>query len=187
MLRNVECGHWKSVGLEVGAVGLSNPQADWSICFEEEANRIRKTCGDALRTVEHIGSTAVPRLIAKPILDIMPLLTSSSHASILINGLQKLGYAYKGEFGIRGRYYFILTHGNCKLVNLHAYPHDHTEVSRHLAFRDALRSDSDAMTRYANLKQLLARKHASDVEAYAEAKNAFIDELLTPLGYIRPG
>lgn len=154
----------------------------WADLFAQERAAIVQACGCRVSAVHHIGSTAVPGLAAKPIIDIRAVLQEPEDGVLCIKPLGRLGYGFRCANGIDGRYYF--TKGNPRSRHLHMYPSDHPEVGRHLRFRDYLRSDPDAAAAYADLKLRLAARFANDPLAYATAKDEFcarVDRLATGL------
>jgi GrpB-like predicted nucleotidyltransferase (UPF0157 family) len=154
----------------------------WADLFERERAAIVQACGCHVSAVHHIGSTAVPGLASKPIIDILAVLREPEDGVLCIASLARLGYGFRGANGIDGRHYF--TKGNPRSHHLHMYPSDHPEVGRHLRFRDYLRSDPDQAAAYADLKLRLAARFADDPQAYAAAKDevcARIDRLAASL------
>jgi len=154
----------------------------WTDLFARERAAIVQACGCHVSAVHHIGSTAVPGLAAKPVIDILAVLREPEDGVLCIAPLKVLGYRFRGANGIDGRYYF--TKGNPRSRHLHMYPADHPEVGRHLRFRDYLRSDPDEAAAYADLKLRLAARFADDLLAYAAAKDEFcarIDRLAASL------
>lgn len=166
------------LGLPRGCVEVVPYQPAWASLFEREARCIRQACGAAVVALEHIGSTAVPGLPAKPILDIMPGLAHHEDGQQTIEPITRLGYEYLGEHGIAGRYFFVKRRGDLSLVHLHMYEVGHPEWRQHLRFRDHLRGDRRAAAEYAALKQRLAEQHPRDRVAYTDAKAAFIQAIL---------
>jgi GrpB-like predicted nucleotidyltransferase (UPF0157 family) len=128
--------------------------------------------------VEHIGSTAVPGMPAKPILDLMPGVATPEDAQRCVEPIRSLGYEYKGEMEIPGRFYFVLRHNGLSMTHLHLFPTSHPEWQKHLRFRDYLRAHSEAAAEYARLKRELAGKFATQRQAYTNAKDAFIQSIL---------
>lgn len=175
--------------LIIGAVWMSKRRIvvapydpRWADLFALERAAIVQACGCHVSAVHHIGSTAVPGLAAKPIIDILAVLREREDGVLCIVPLTRLGYRFRGANGIDGRYYF--TKGSPRSHHLHMYPSDHPEVGRHLRFRDYLRSDPDQATAYAHLKLCLAARFADDPQAYATAKDEFcarIDRLAAGL------
>jgi GrpB-like predicted nucleotidyltransferase (UPF0157 family) len=144
----------------------------WPQMFEEEKVRILKAVRGLDVTVEHVGSTSVLGLAAKPIIDIMALVPEPATGEKSVAPLTAIGYEYRGELGIPGRFYF--NKGVPSTHHLHMYPFGHPEIERHLLFRDYLRAQPDAAREYAELKRALAEKYRDDREAYTEAKTEFI-------------
>ncbi len=163
-----------------------NPR--WPSLFEEEKARILDAIGFWLADSQHVGSTAVPGLAAKPIIDIALGLRNLSDGERCIAPLQALGYEYRGEAGIPGRLFFRkLTDrpdagqtydGVSRTHHLHMYETKHEEWARHLVFRDYLREHKDVARQYADLKKRLAAELGRDLEGYADAKSEFVRSVL---------
>lgn len=150
---------------------------DWAVAYQREAEQLRHIFGKKLIAIHHIGSTSVPGLAAKPIIDIMPvveeigLLDASCIAS-----MAAYGYEAKGENGISGRSYFIKG-GSSRTHHVHVYGAASPEIERHLAFRDYLIAHPDWATSYGRLKQELAALHPWDIAAYINGKEALALEI----------
>lgn len=151
--------------------------SDWRQRFETEAAAVRAALGDALLGVEHIGSTSVPGLPAKPIIDMMPLVRDVREVDRRISAMAAAGYTPRGEFGLPGRRYFVKGPAHARLVHCHIYAADNPEVERHLAFRDYLRTHPAERDAYAQLKMQLAQAHPTDIVAYMDGKNGLIKQL----------
>jgi GrpB-like predicted nucleotidyltransferase (UPF0157 family) len=147
----------------------------WAEIFAEEKMRILEALDDPDVAVEHVGSTSVPGLAAKPIIDIMVVVPDPAAGETAIAPLTVLGYDYRGELGISGRFYFAK--GRPHRYHLHMYPRGHPETARHLIFRDYLRANPEAADVYAKLKRELAEKFHEDREAYTAAKSDFIKSI----------
>ncbi len=168
-----------------GGVVLRPYDPIWPIRFEEARRGLLEACGGLLVAVEHVGSTAVPGLGAKPYLDLMPGLRRYEDGPGLVEPLAALGYVYRGEYGIRGRHYFnrqVEGDPHVWKHNVHAFAVGHYEWERHLVFRDALRADPALRDQYWAVKVELASRHVDDVEAYAEAKSAFVERVIAAAG-----
>lgn len=152
----------------------------WLAAAAEECLRITEACGPALVRVEHIGSTSVPGLIAKPVLDLMPLVRRFDDGFACVAPMRALGYWFAGEFGIAGRHLFVK--GSPRTHHAHMLVEGSKEARRHLAVRGVLRGDPEMAARYAALKQDLAPKFGSDRTGYAEAKSALMRELFDRAG-----
>jgi GrpB-like predicted nucleotidyltransferase (UPF0157 family) len=157
----------------------------WPQRYQEAAALIRGACGPVLIAIEHIGSTSIPGLASKPYLDIMPGVATFEDGFSLIAGMESLGYASRGEFGIPGRHYFTKWVERDEHIwkhNVHAYPVGHIGWVRHLVFRDALRAHDPVRDEYEALKHRLAAEHPDDVNAYADAKGEFVERVIAAHG-----
>jgi GrpB-like predicted nucleotidyltransferase (UPF0157 family) len=173
---------WESLGTCGRHIELLPYSPLWPRLFAREAQRILEACPAVIVAVEHIGSTAVPGLPAKPILDLMPGLAVHADGLRAIVPLQQLGYEYRGENGIPGRYYFDLCREQRVVVHAHTYEIGTWNWRRHLLFRDYLRAHPAVAAEYAALKQELALRYRNDRVAYTEAKGAFINEVVARAG-----
>jgi GrpB-like predicted nucleotidyltransferase (UPF0157 family) len=143
----------------------------WAELFETEKTCLIKAAGGAILEAHHAGSTAVPGLAAKPIVDIVVELSRPLNAAE-IAAVEALGYEYRGEQGISGRQYF--SHRVAPSVHVHCYVNGHPDIERMLTFRDYLRSHPDTAAAYETLKRRLAVCHRFDRVAYTEAKTEFV-------------
>ncbi|MEX2229932.1 MAG: GrpB family protein [Dehalococcoidia bacterium] len=149
----------------------------WPEWFAHAAEAIRGACGTRLVGLEHIGSTSVPGLAAKPIIDVMPLLARFADGFACVEPLEALGYISRGEFGIPGRHYFVRNEGRERPPeHVHMYEQGADEAVRHLLLRDYLRAHPDRAEAYGTLKRALAVRFRDDRVAYTEAKSDFILE-----------
>lgn len=130
--------------------------SDWPKIFSEEAVKIKEALGINCRDIYHIGSTSVPGLLAKPIIDMAIIVDKPDEA---IQPLENLGFKYKGEYNIPMRLYFSRSEGT--LCNLHVYEDGHPEIELNLAFRDFLRNHPEACNEYAALKERLLQEKSS--------------------------
>lgn len=149
---------------------------DWPRLFGREAERLRSVLGDVALRIEHVGSTSVPGLTAKPIVDVLLVVPDSADEPCYLPRLQAAGYVLR----IREPDWFEhrLVKGPDTDVNLHVFSAGAAEVERMLRFRDRLRADDAARERYARTKHALARRTWRHVQDYADAKTAVIDEIL---------
>jgi GrpB-like predicted nucleotidyltransferase (UPF0157 family)/predicted RNA-binding protein associated with RNAse of E/G family len=154
----------------------------WPSIYAEERDRILKATGNRLAAIEHVGSTAVPRLGAKPIIDIMVAVRELSDANKWIPPLKSIGYEYvpEQEKEIPERRFF--RKGPEGVPNEHFHLHMVEQSGafwkKHLLFRDYLRSHPEVAQQYCRLKVELAKKCSSDREAYTEAKTSFIESVI---------
>jgi len=146
----------------------------WAVMFEQEAARLLQLLGDELISVHHIGSTAVPGLAAKPIIDVLPVTRDLGRIDELAPALVDAGYTAWGEYGIAGRRYFTKDQDNVRTHNVHVFEHGRLQIERHLAFRDFLRSHDAVRDEYGALKREVYARHPDDIEAYMDGKDAWI-------------
>ena len=149
----------------------------WVEQFREEASRIASVFGGELLSIHHIGSTSIPGMSAKPIIDIMPVVRDILKVETFNEGMIQLGYTPMGEYGIAGRRHFVKG-ADVRTHHVHSYEPENPEVKWHLDFRDYLIAHEDDARRYAQLKASLASKHRHDLEAYTQGKAAFIKGVL---------
>ena len=159
--------------------------ASWPARYERERASIVETLGDVMEgvaAIEHVGSTAVPGLAAKPIIDIMIGVRELPVGEGCVQPLESLGYEYRGELfpGIPGRYYF--RKGNPRSHQLHLVEHRSEFWQRHILFRDLLGESPAVAQEYSALKKELAVQYRTDRLAYTEAKTTFIESALAQAG-----
>lgn len=161
-------------------VELSEPDARWPKRFAVEAKRIRAVLDDDLNPrIEHVGSTAIPGIAAKPILDIVLILPAEAGWDRLVAPLESLDYVYWAENPRSDRMFFVKgmpPYGTRRTHHVHVRrPDDAVDM---LLFRDHLSQRSDVAARYEALKRRLVRHHPTDREAYTRAKDRFIAAVL---------
>jgi len=167
------------LGLEADVVRLVPYDPRWPGLFREEAERITalvSAAGLPLLTLEHVGSTAVPGLAAKPVLDLAAGRMGAVAAAHYVPVFEGAGYVYRGERGLPGREFF--RRGSPRTHHVHLVERDGPHWQGFLRFRRILREVEEARQAYASLKDELARRHPRDREAYVEGKKAFIEEIL---------
>ena len=166
------------LGLGNDKVSLSPYQNAWSKLFKEEKKRLEEVIGNDVLDIQHIGSTAVPGLSAKPILDIGVAVKSFEAAFALVSSIEELGYTYRGENGIPRRHYFVKGSPDKRTHHLHMFEKTNEEWTTHLLFRDYLRAHPEVAAAYQQLKEDLAAKHPNDRKAYTDGKHEFIQAVL---------
>ena len=150
--------------------------ARWPVTFREWRDRLANALGTAAVSIEHIGSTAVPGLAAKPVIDIQVTVRELDQEAAYVPAVEALGVALRARE--RGHRYFRPAGALPRTVQIHVYATGSEEERVHLLFRDHLRSDASARDDYARMKQEAARRYRGDRIAYNEAKTGFIlDEL----------
>ncbi len=157
-------------------VRIAPYNADWPRRFAAEAAQIRAALGERALAIHHIGSTAVPGLPAKPIVDIMVAVRRLEDAIACIPPLRRLGYLFVDYPQNTDRRFF--KKGKPRTHHLHIVEAGSDSLRRHLAFRDALRADPALCRAYAALKRDLANRFQTDRAAYTENKTAFIERAL---------
>lgn len=150
----------------------------WPEQAAAEAARIQALLGDNCIAVHHIGSTSVPGLSAKPILDFLPVVRELAAVDRLNPRFAALGYEALGEYGIPSRRYFRRKAGEEDVVHIHAFGQESAgEIRRHLAVRDFLRTHPADAAAYGELKRRMAQRYPLDIEGYCDGKDAFVKEL----------
>jgi GrpB-like predicted nucleotidyltransferase (UPF0157 family) len=149
----------------------------WPALFEEIRAQLWDVLHDVALTVEHVGSTAVPGLAAKPIIDISVVVPSADEVPLAIQRLAALGYTHLGNLGIEGREAFRRPPDSPR-HNLYVCPQGSLGLRNHLAVRDYLRSHPEKIRAYGELKQELARRFPDDIESYVDGKTGLILEIL---------
>jgi len=164
--------HDTKVGLEHGTVRLASYTPAWRILFNSEKKALLIALRGLALGIEHIGSTSIPDMDAKPIVDIAVAVASLDEIQKCVQPLSSVGYEYKGEYGLPGRHFF--TKGTPHTHYLHVVAKESQYWNAWLLFRDYLAGNSNAAKEYSNLKQDLAKKYESDRDAYTKAKSKFI-------------
>ena len=155
----------------------------WGEAFEQIKKEIIAAAGDLILSVEHVGSTSVTGLCAKPCIDIDAVIESYSVFDDVVCALSKIGYIHEGDLGIKDREAFKYS-GKMHLMKHHLYvcPKDSSELRRHIAFRDYLRANPEAVKEYSRIKEEGAELFFFDIDKYIEHKSPFINEFYKMLG-----
>ncbi|MFI4975259.1 MAG: GrpB family protein [Caulobacterales bacterium] len=155
----------------------------WPQRYETLRVRIAEALGDLAASIEHVGSTSVPGLAAKPTIDLNVVLRSPDELGEVIGRLARLGYAHEGDLGIAGREAFATPPGyGTHDHHLYVCAPDWVGHGEQLAFRDYLRTHPHAALAYARLKRSLAARHRNDRAGYANAKAGFVRAVLKRAG-----
>ena len=139
-----------------------------------ECDRIRKAAGATLLAVHHIGSTSIAGIVAKPTIDLLPVVDSLDALEARREQIEQLGYLWRGEFGIPGRRYCVLERDGRRIFHVHFFARGNENIARHLAFRDYLRAHRDEALAYEAVKRAAAEAHPHNSLAYSEHKSAWI-------------
>ena len=150
----------------------------WPGAFAREAAGLTDSLGDVLLSVEHIGSTSIPGLAAKPVIDILAVVERVDALDTRSTSFEALGYQVMGEFGIAGRRYFRKDDADGRRTHqVHAYSLGADEVTRHLNFRDYLRAHEAVAEGYLSLKKALIDRCVDDMPCYSDGKTDFIRDI----------
>lgn len=152
---------------------------EWQTMFEDEKKILETALGDVRAKIEHIGSTAVTELAAKPVIDLMVGLEDFSIADSVVPKIEALAYDYiqKYESVMPFRRFLIKERDGIRTHHIHMVGIGSEFWERHILFRDYLRQNTDVAVQYASLKRELARRDWKDVNEYADAKTEFIREI----------
>ena len=147
---------------------LLSYQESWKDDFEKIAKELKTALGDLILKIEHVGSTSVQGLSAKPIIDIDLVIA--------------IGYAHEGNLGIEGREAFAYSgKEHLQVHHLYVCPENSPELKRHLAFRDYLRSHPEAILSYGEVKEKAAKLFSKDIDKYIAYKSSIIEEIYKEL------
>lgn len=150
----------------------------WKSAFDEIKKEIENTIGDLIIGIEHVGSTSVEGLSAKPCIDIDVVIKNYSIFDSVVSKLNTIGYSHVGDQGIKDREVFKYS-DKLHLQKHHLYvcPQQSEELHRHITFRDFLRSNPEAVKKYSLVKETAARLFPDDIDKYIEYKSPCIKEL----------
>ncbi len=151
----------------------------WTQSFAHIRSRIAPALAGVATGIEHVGSTSVPALSAKPVIDVDAIVKDGDVASAIAR-LASLGYEHRGDLGVPQREAF--RHGHVPAHNLYVCVAGSLHLRNHLALRDALRADRDLVREYGALKRDLARRFPNDIDAYVAGKTAFVTGVLERSG-----
>ena len=158
-------------------VALSSYDPRWLAQFKRAAVQLQTVLGDEAVAIYHIGSTAIPGIKAKPIIDILIEVRDIERVDGFNAALAALGYRARGENGAPGRRYFTLGDGEQRSQHVHIFQSGHPEIARHLNFRDYLRAHPQAARVYEAMKIQKAQQFAHDSLQYTEAKTQLVNQI----------
>jgi GrpB-like predicted nucleotidyltransferase (UPF0157 family) len=151
----------------------------WAAQAAAESARLAEAIGPTLIHIEHVGSTSIPGIRAKPTIDLQPIVKSLADLDARQPQVEALGYIWRGEFGIPGRRYCIREENRRRLFHVHCHEQGHPEIARTLVFRDYLRAHTEEAKAYEALKIACAAAHPDDTLAYSNAKGDWIRACIT--------
>lgn len=156
----------------------------WPQQFAAEASTIKTILGEKCDSIHHIGSTAIPTMLAKPTIDILVVVKN-----LAVDGLnplfEKNGYHCMGEYGIPGRRYYWKGSSVQHDYHIHLFERNDPEIARHVAFRDYLRQHTESALGYANIKYYLQAQFPEDISAYVQGKDSFVRYIDYQTGHLK--
>jgi GrpB-like predicted nucleotidyltransferase (UPF0157 family) len=164
------------IGLEKGIVRLVPYTKEWERLFQAEKPRLQAAVGKVVLDIQHVGSTSIPGMVAKPIIDIAIAIENFEEAAVCVKPIEQLGYEYKGENGIPRRHYFVK--GNPTTHHLHINEIGGRNWKDLILFRDYLTQHAEIAKEYAELKLTLARRYPTNRQSYLDGKAPFIERVL---------
>lgn len=167
-----------ALGLAQGALALVSYDRHWPALFTAEARRLKQALGDGILAIEHIGSTAVPGLAAKPVIDMMAAVADSARLPEMAKRLAGMGYEDLGEAGVPGRGFFVLGPVNRRTHHLSLVGREAGYWGLQILFRDYLRAHADSARAYAALKAALQRQPDMTRERYTDSKTDFVRQVI---------
>jgi GrpB-like predicted nucleotidyltransferase (UPF0157 family) len=162
---------------------VSEYDPQWPAAFEQIRLRVAPALTGIAIAVEHVGSTSVPALSAKPIVDI-DVIVRADDVAVAVERLRPLGYEHQGDLGVPQREAF--RHEHTPAHNLYVCVAGSLHLRNHLALRDGLRADPGLVREYGALKRDLARRFRNDIDAYVAGKTPFVTSVLERTGAFSP-
>lgn len=151
---------------------------EWKSDFEKIKNELKAVIGDLIVGIEHVGSTSVEGLSAKPCIDIDVIIKDYSVFGAVVDRLNTIGYIHEGNLGIQDREAFKYTEKpHLQEHHLYVCPQDSEELHRHITFRNFLRSNPEARKKYGQTKETAAELFPNDIDRYIQYKSPCIEEL----------
>lgn len=151
------------------------PDPAWQKAFQTESKQLALVMGENIVTIHHIGSTAIPGIYAKPVIDFLIEAKSITKIDKQNTAMAAIGYEAMGEFGLPGRRYFRKNRSpEVRTHNVHIYEVGSSEIIRHLAFRDYMIAHPDAAQQYSELKRQLVKQYPHDIKGYMDGKDEFV-------------
>ena len=166
------------IGLASDRVLLCEHNDAWQRIFQQEHKRLQDAIGEYVLDIQHVGSTSIQGIPAKPIIDIAVAVDNFEEATRCIAPLEEIGYEYKGENGVPRRHYFVKGTVEKRICHLHMNEVQGIDWIAQIAFRDFLRIRPEAARQYAEVKERLAQQFSTDRMAYTECKTGIIGKIM---------
>jgi GrpB-like predicted nucleotidyltransferase (UPF0157 family) len=171
------------LGLDYGTVRLERTTEAWLIAGSRLREEVQASLGPLVAGVEQIGSSSVPGLLSKPIVDLAAGLAESGSLGVVTDRMESIGWVYRGDAGDSGGHVFVLEDRPWhRVAHLHVVEYEGSQWRRYMRFRDVLCRSSDARERYEVVKSRLADQHGTDRNAYTDGKTEVVKELLAEFG-----
>ena len=155
----------------------------WKSDFEKIRNELVAAIGDLIISIEHVGSTSVEGMSAKPCIDIDVVIKDYSVFSEVVKGLSAIGYIHEGDLGIKDREAFKYSDKpHLQTHHLYVCPQNSAELHRHITFRNFLRNNPDAVKKYSQIKETAAELYPDSIDKYIQYKSPCIEELYAECG-----
>lgn len=164
------------LGLKRGELQLADSHEEWNLYFEQMRELLSGALGQRALTIEHIGSTSIPGILAKPIVDVCIGITSYEAGFDYVPIMEKIGFEYFGQYGLEGRHYYM-NEGILKKCHVHMLRFDSIDYIEHILFRDYLRENPDEAQLYSSFKKSLVEKKIQRWE-YVQLKDPLIKEII---------
>ncbi|OUL33870.1 hypothetical protein BV372_15225 [Nostoc sp. T09] len=149
----------------------------WRVKFEDESKLVAQALGTNVIAIHHIGSTAIPHIYAKPIIDMLVEVKDIAKVDEQNSAMAALGYEAMGEFGLPGRRFYRKHDATGKRTHhVHTFE-NFSGLQRHLAFRDYMIAHPEDANRYSELKRKLAKQYPDDINGYVDGKDGFIKDM----------
>lgn len=157
---------------------------NWVTQYETEEKVLKQALGNNMLSVEHIGSTSVPGLAGKPLIDILAVVQNIEEADGFEPALSSLGYHFLGQYVMEGSRLYVKEKDNTRLVNLHFYYQGHKHIGEMIGLRNYFRSHPEVVKEYSQLKFDLVEKYPDDYGSYRMYKDEWMNELKAKLGLV---
>ncbi len=154
---------------------VENYSPEWPLTFEAIRKTLEKVFKDTLLQIEHVGSTSVEGMRAKPIIDVLVTVESISNLKNEVFEMQKLGYLYAKDYVAENSIFFCKNEGDIRLENIHVFPAEHPHAVEILDTRDYLRAHPEEVVRYETLKVSLAKTYPYDYVLYRKEKDVYLN------------
>ena len=159
-------------------VEVHPPNPVWKVQAETESQQVKQALGNIVVTVHHIGSTSIPKIYAKPIIDLLVEVQDIAVVDDRAPAMEILGYQAMGEYGIPGRRFFRKDDATgTRTHHIHTFQVGSPDVLRHLAFRDFMVTHPNYAQQYSDLKRQLAARYPDNIESYMDGKDSFIQDM----------